>query len=356
MADSFPDPLSVPSLGIVEIDRAVELLLSAGVAEEAKELFLVGLHTRGETAAELAGFARVLLGRAVTPLFDRGGGRPLLELCGTGGDRAGYLNISTGAMFVAAGGGARVVKHGNRAFSSKCGSADVLESLGIGLNLDPDRVGEVLEEAGCVFMLAANFHPTVAAVAPLRRKLGNRGQLTVFNLLGPLLNPSLPDYQLTGIYRPEMLPLYAEAMGLLGRRRAWAVHGEGGGVGGGVDELSISGSSRIVEIESAGTVATRDFQLHPRDFGMAVVADTAPLLGGDAATNARRLISILKGEEKGAARDMILLNAAAALHVAGIGSTLRDSVSIAMESVDSGKAFRVLERLRSSSARAALTS
>jgi len=344
MATSFPDPLSVSSLSEEEIRRAVELLLSGDIPDEFKERFLVELHNRRETAADMAGFARVLLTRAVKPLLDRGGERPLLELCGTGGDKAGYLNISTAAMFVAAGAGARVVKHGNRAFSSKCGSADVLEALGVDVHLDPKRVGEVLEKAGCVFMLASDFHPTVAAIAPLRRKLGQKGQLTIFNLLGPLLNPALPDYQLAGIYRPEMLPLYAEAMRLLGRKRAWAVNGEGLTSGEGVDELSVTGASRVVEV--GRDLATREFGIHPKDLGIPLVADAAPLLGGDAETNAQRIISILKGEERGVARDMILLNASAALHLAGIGSSHLESLGIAARSIDSGAAFRSLTALR----------
>lgn len=345
MPASFPDPLSLSSLDEGEIGRAVELLLSDEIPAEAKERFLVDLHTRGETAVELAGFARVLLGRAVIPMIDRSGERPLLELCGTGGDRAGYLNISTAAMFVAAGAGARVVKHGNRAFSSKCGSADVLEALGVDVHLDPKRVGEVLEKTGCVFILASDFHPTVAAIAPLRRKLGERGQLTVFNLLGPLLNPASPDCQLTGIYRPEMLPLYAKAMRLLGRKRAWAVHGEGLAPGEGVDELSVTGSSRVVETGSS--IATREFKIHPGELGIPLVTDAKPLLGGDAETNARRIISILKGEEEtGAARDMILLNASAALHLAGIGSSHLEAMEIAARSIDEGAAYRSLTSLR----------
>lgn len=344
MATSFPDPLSVSSLGEEEIQRAVVLLLSGDIPEEAKERFLVDLHSRRETAAELAGFARVLLARSVAPVFDRSGERPLVELCGTGGDKAGYLNISTAAMFVAAGAGARVLKHGNRAFSSKCGSADVLEALGVDVHLDPRRVGEVLEKAGCVFMLASDFHPTVAAIAPLRRKLGQKGRLTIFNLLGPLLNPALPDYQLAGIYRLEMLSLYAEAMRLLGRKRAWAVHGEGLTTGEGIDELSVTGASRVVEV---GTdLATREFCIHPRDLGIPIVTDTSTLLGGDTETNAQRIISILKGEESGAARDMILLNASAALQIAGIGSSHAESLGIAARSIDSGAALGSLTALR----------
>ena len=349
MAESFPDPLSIPSLGIPEIDRSLELLMGTCVPDEAKERFLLEFHARGETAAELAGFARVLLGKAVIPVLDRRDPRPLLELCGTGGDRAGFLNISTAAMFVAAGAGARVVKHGNRAFTSKCGSADVLEALGVNVHLDASRVGEVLEKAGCVFMLAANFHPAVAAVAPLRRRLGERGELTIFNLLGPLLNPASPDYQLTGIYRSEMLPLYAEALGLMGRKVAWAVNGVGVHPGEGVDELSITGPSRVFAVRGECPMESEEFTISPAGLGFPQVTDQGILLGGDAGENASRITSILSGRESGAARDMIMLNAAAALHLAGIGATLPDALLLASESIDAGKALRSLELLRSAS-------
>lgn len=345
MRPLFPDPVSRLSLSEGEISTAVVLLLEGGVEEESKARFLTTLHDRGETATELAGFAQVLLERSVSPVFDRSGSRPLVELCGTGGDQAGFLNISTAAMFVAAGAGARVVKHGNRAFTSQCGSADVLEAMGVDIHLDPRRVGELLERAGCVFMLAADFHPAVAAVAPLRRKLGEQGKKTIFNLLGPLLNPALPDYQLTGIYREEMLPFYAEAMRLLGRRRAWAVHGRGLHPGEGVDELSIMGSSRGIEVSENGS-APKEFLLDPRELGMELITDARPLLGGDATTNARRIESILRGEESGATRDMILLNASAAIHLAGIGSSHREAVGIATRSIDSGAALAALNELR----------
>lgn len=350
MAESFPDPLSIPSFGVEEIDRSLDLLMGGNVADEAKERFLVALHARGETAAELAGFARVLLGRAVAPALDRSDSRPFLELCGTGGDRAGFLNISTAAMFVAAGAGALVVKHGNRAFTSKSGSADVLEALGVNVFLDPSRVGEVLDKAGCVFMMAANFHPAAAAVAPLRRRLGERGESTIFNLLGPLLNPASPEYQLTGIYRSEMLPLYAEALGLMGRKVAWAVHGEGVHAGEGVDELSITGPSRVVAVRGECPFQAKEFIISPAGLGFPQVTDPAILLGGDAVKNASRITRILSGEESGPARDMIVLNAAAALHLAGIGATLQDALLLASESIDAGKALRSLNLLRSASA------
>ena len=289
----FPDPLSIPSLGIGEVAQSLELLMAANVPDEAKERFLVSLHTRGESASELAGFARVLLGRAVIPVLDRSGSRPLLELCGTGGDKAGLLNISTAAMFVTAGAGARVVKHGNRAFTSKCGSADVLEAMGVTVHLDPARVGEVLEEAGRIPSLSRN-----------------------------------------------------------GRKVAWAVHGEGVHAGEGVDELSITGPSRVVAVRGECPMEPEEFIITPAGLGFPQVTDPGILLGGGAVENAMRITRILSGGETGGARDMIVLNAAAALHLAGIGATLRDALLLASEAIDAGRALRSLELLRSASARA----
>jgi anthranilate phosphoribosyltransferase len=354
MKTSFPDPNKVLVLQDVEIGECLGLLLDESVGAAEKSAFLDALHRRGETAAELAGFANCLLGKAVRPVISHENSGPLLELCGTGGDRAGYLNISTAAMFVAAGAGACVVKHGNRAFSSKCGSADVLEELGVSLHLDPRRVGGVLREAGCVFLLAGDYHPALAALSRLRRDMAAEGKLTVFNLLGPLLNPAHPEVQLTGIYRPGMLPVYAEAMRLSGRKKAWAVHGEGMGDSGGVDELSILGFSTIHEITPDGESPV--FSIQPEDAGLKMADNDSALVGGDARANAARILSILGGHEESSATDMILLNAGAALHLAEMGTSLAESVSLASESLKSGKALRALEALRKASGVAAVTS
>jgi len=353
MSQHFPDPFERPFLSDKEIADSVRLLLDESIPSQKKGIFLTSLHQRGETAQELAGFAMALLRGAIIPEITRGEEFPLLELCGTGGDRAGFLNISTAAMFVAAGAGARVVKHGNRAVSSRCGSADVLEALGVSLHLKPSSIGEVLERAGCVFLLASDVHPTVAAVAPLRRSLAAEGQMTIFNLLGPLLNPASPECQLTGINRPEMLRLYAEAMGLLGRRTAWAVHGEGLHDGGGVDELSITGPSRVVSVRSTPSENFEKFSITPADFGLETALTPERLLGGDAKANASRIMAILSNQEDGAALDMILLNAAAALHVAGKTSSLPAAAGLARDSISSGRALRSLRLLQEASASAA---
>jgi len=351
MSVLFPDPSHSSSLNAQEIGTAVNLLLDPSVSNELKGRFLSGLHRRGESAQELSGFASELLKGAVKPVITRSEDNPILELCGTGGDQAGLLNISTAAMFVAGGAGARVVKHGNRAVSSKCGSADVLEALGVTLHLKPDLIGAVLEQSGCVFLLASDFHPAVAAVADLRRSLAAQGQTTIFNLIGPLLNPVFPEVQLTGIYAPEKLDLYAQAMGLLGRQVAWAVHGGGIDGVGGFDEISLVGASQGVSYRHG---ALNKFTVNPEDFGLCTSSSMEGLVGGNAKENAVRIDGLLSGEERGVARDMILLNAGAALFLAGIGSSLPESASLAAESIDSGRAYRALKMLRDASAAASI--
>lgn len=350
MMPLFPDPADAP-LDEDAISSAVELLVREDVPDDAKESFLGSLHGRGETAAELSGFVRILLSRGIAPSIDRAG-RTLVELCGTGGDRAGFLNVSTAAMFVVAGAGASVVKHGNRAVSSRSGSADVLEALGINIHVDPLRVSEVLEKAGCVFLMASDYHPTVAAVAGLRRKMASEGKMTIFNLIGPLMNPAMPDVQLSGIYRAELLSLYARAMLHLGRRIAWAVHGEGLRRGDGVDELSITGPSRVIEAigqKGSNQEEMREFLLNPIEHGFAPVDDPRVLLGGDALENASRIEGILSGREKGAARDMIVLNAAAALYLCDPSAPFDQALSKALESISSGAALGSLQALREGS-------
>lgn len=346
MGTAFPDPFLEQSLSEEGIRNSVQMLLDPNIPDDPKGRFLTRLHRRGETAAELAGFARVLLRGAILPVINRANDAPLVELCGTGGDGAGLLNISTAAMFVAAGAGAKIVKHGNRAVTSRCGSADVLEALGVNLHVDPKRVGEVLERAGSVFMLAGDFHPAVAAVTGIRRNLAGKGQKTIFNLLGPLLNPAFPDCQLAGVYDGDKLELYAEAMGLLGRQAAWAVHGRGATGEEGFDEISVTGSSLGVR---TGSGVLEHFTIDPFTLGFPRNPGAGALIGGNAVENARRIVGILSGEEHGAARDMIVINAAAAIHLAGFGTGLGAAVALSNESIDSGQALHSLNMLREAS-------
>jgi anthranilate phosphoribosyltransferase len=290
---------------------------------------LVGLAMKGERPAEIVGFARAMRERATTFAAAPG---DCVDLCGTGGDNAGTFNISSAAALVVAACGVPVAKHGNRSVSSRCGSADVFEALGVTVTAAPAVVESCLREAGIAFLFAPTFHPSMRSVAEVRRDLGVR---TAFNLLGPLTNPVKPRWQLVGVPRPELTELIARALGLLGCERAWVVHGADG-----LDEISTTGYTKISEAR-AGAVHT--FYIHPSEVGIAK-ASPAALTGGDAATNARIVREVL-GSTPGPARDVVLLNAAAALFIAGRVGGLRDGVQRAAEAIDSGAAARVLESM-----------
>src|SRR4051794_10121220 len=223
-------------LAPAEIVQAASALLAPEIDEASKGDFLAALRAKGETAAEIAGFAEALLAHAVNPEIDPAlAPGPLLDVCGTGGDQLDLFNVSTTSMFVLAAGGATVVKHGNRAITSQAGGADVLEALGVRIDLPPAALRECVQRLGLGFLFAPAYHPAFKAIAPVRKRLASEGIPTIFNLLGPLLNPARPPYQLIGLFSKELLPKYAEAIALLPRRRVWAVHGSG------MDELSTTG-------------------------------------------------------------------------------------------------------------------
>jgi anthranilate phosphoribosyltransferase len=299
--------------------------------------FLIGLAMKGERPAELVGLARTMRANAVavprTP--DR-----LFDTCGTGGDRAGTFNISTASALVVAACGVAVAKHGNRSVSSRCGSADVLEALGVNVLAGPDIVAACLAEAGIAFLFAPTFHPAMRHAAQARKDLGVR---TAFNLLGPLTNPTRPGRQIVGVPSPDLTDLVAHALIELGTERAWIVHGADG-----LDELSTTGHTKVSECRD-GTVQT--FYVRPSDFGLAK-ATTESLQGGDAAANAGIIRNVLAGQE-GAARDVVLLNAGAALFVAGEAPSVRDGMARAAEALDRGRAADTLARLVEVSRRAA---
>ena len=292
---------------------------------------LMGLALKGERPAELAGFARAMRARAVR-LDDEV--PDVFDTCGTGGDGTHTFNVSTAAAIVLAGAGVRVAKHGNRAVSSRAGSADVFEALGVNLEASGARVLEALREAGLAFFLAPQWHPSMRHAGPVRRELGVR---TAFNLVGPLTNPAGARRQVVGVSRPEHTELVARTLGVLGTDRAWVVHGAGG-----LDELSTLGHTKVSELRDG---AVNTFYVHPADLGLRQ-ATLADLAGGTAAENAELVRRLLDGE-LGARRDIVLLNAAAALLVAGVAETLADGLIGAAASLDSGRARIALDQLRS---------
>ena len=290
---------------------------------------LVGLAMKGERPAEIVGFARAMRAHAVqvSKRYD-----DVFDTCGTGGDRAGTFNISSCAALVVAAAGVRVAKHGNRSASSKAGGADVYEALGIGITAPPAVVERCLGGAGIGFFFAPTFHPSMRHAAAVRRELGVR---TAFNLLGPLTNPAGATRQLVGVPRPEFTELMARALMLLGTKRAWVVHGADG-----IDELTTTGYTKISECRD-GSVNT--FYLHPTDVGLPK-APAGSLQGGDAHQNARIIEAILGGA-RGPQRDVVLLNAGAALFIAGAAASIDEGILMASRAIDSGDAARTLEKL-----------
>ncbi|MBP7776911.1 MAG: anthranilate phosphoribosyltransferase [Acidobacteria bacterium] len=297
---------------------------------------LVGLAMKGERPAELVGLAKSMRAHGVR--IDAG--PTAVDTCGTGGDRAGTFNISTAAALVVAAAGVQVVKHGNRSVSSRCGSADVLEALGVAVEAPPATVQLALQRAGIGFCFAPSFHPAMRYAGEARRALGVP---SAFNLLGPLTNPARVPFQIVGVARPELTELMARTLQQLGASRAWVVHGADG-----LDELSTTGYSKVSECHGK---VVRTFYVHPSDVGLPKAAADA-LRGGDAAHNAAIIRDVLAGET-GPARDVVLLNAGAALLVCGNVASLRDGIARAAGAIDSGAARRTLEALVSATGPAA---
>lgn len=290
---------------------------------------LVGLGMKGERPAELVGFAQTMRANALAITAPSG---PVFDTCGTGGDRSGTFNISTAAAIVLAACGMRIAKHGNRSVSSQCGSADVLEALGVNIQAAPATVEQCLNDVGVAFLFAPTFHPAMKHAGQARKDLGVR---TAFNLLGPLTNPARPSRQIVGVPRPELTELLARSLSLLGSERAWVVHGADG-----LDELSTTGYTKVSEAKGG---AVQTFYVHPADFGLAKASPDS-LKGGNATTNAAIVTSILNGE-RGSQRDIVLLNAGAALFVAGEADTIKAGIATASGAIDSGAARSVLKNL-----------
>jgi anthranilate phosphoribosyltransferase len=301
---------------------------------------LVALHMKGETVEEIVGFAEAIRAAAIplelhtNSVLDASdtGRDALVDTCGTGGDASGTFNISTATAFVVAGAGVRVAKHGNRSVTSKCGSADVMEALGVNINLPNAMIAVCLEQVGIAFLFAPAMHSAMKHVQTARRELRLR---TVFNLLGPLTNPARATCQVVGVYSDDLVEKLAEALSMLGLRRALVVHGSDG-----LDEITITASTRIAEVRDG---QVHSYEVTPEEFGLQR-ATLDEISGGDAAHNAMLIREIMAGK-KSARRDIVLLNAAAALVAAGRADHLRDAVPLAAKAIDSGAAFAKLQAL-----------
>jgi anthranilate phosphoribosyltransferase len=316
-------------LSRAEAETAFAILFEGDATPAQMGGFLMALRTRGETVDEYAAAASVMRARCLKVRAPAGA----MDIVGTGGDGKGTLNISTAAAFVVAGAGVPVAKHGNRNLSSKSGAADVLGALGIDVMVGPERVERALADAGIGFMMAPMHHPAMRHVGPVRAELGTR---TVFNILGPLTNPAGVKRQLTGAFLPDLLRPMAEVLRALGSERAWLVHG-----GDGTDELSIAAPSQVVALADG---EIREFTLHPEDAGLPV-HPFDELLGGDGAENAAEMRAVLAGAGRAAYRDAVLLNAGAALVVAGRADDLKAGVALAREAIASGDAAERVARL-----------
>jgi anthranilate phosphoribosyltransferase len=316
-------------LSEAEAEEAFGIIMSGEATPAQIAGLLMAMRVRGETVAEMTGAVRAMRARMVAVAAPDGA----MDIVGTGGDAAGTLNISTAAAMVVAGCGVPVAKHGNRALSSRSGAADAIAALGISLEVPIERLSAVLAEAGMVFLMAPRHHASMRHAAGPRVELGTR---TIFNLLGPLANPARVKRQMTGAFAPQWLRPMAEALARLGSERAWLVHGQG------LDELTLAGESQVVSLEADGTL--REFTVAPEDAGLPR-APASALKGGDPAENAAALEALLNGAP-GPYRDVVLLNAAAALIVAGRAHDLREGAAMAARAIDEGAALGVLKRLR----------
>jgi len=312
-----------------EMSEMIEEIFSGNLSNAQIGAFMAALATKGETFEELAGAARAMRRRAARIQVSA---PAVVDTCGTGGDSSGTFNISTTTAFVVAGSGVTVAKHGNRSVSSRCGSADLVEALGVDITVDPFVVEEALAEIGIGFLFAPLYHGAMKHAAAARKEVGTR---SIFNMLGPLTNPAGADCQLLGVFAPQLTEMFAEALRLLGSRRALVVHGHDG-----LDEISVCAPTRVTELKD-GLIRTYDIDPERFLYRRAAPAEVA---GGDPARNAAITRGVLAGD-KGACRDVVVLNAAAALMAAGKTDTIEAGMLLAAESIDSGAARDKLQRL-----------
>jgi len=314
-----------------EANAAMTAIMSGEVSPVQIAAFLVAMRMKGETVEEVTEFARVMR-QHVRPVKPKR--RPLVDTCGTGGDAIKTFNVSTAAAFVAAGAGVGIAKHGNRSVTSKCGSADVLEALDIRFDLTPEEVVRCVDDIGIGFMFAPSYHPAMKHAMPVRRELGLR---TVFNMLGPLTNPAGAEGQVLGVYAPELTQLHGGVLRNLGSQRAFVVHGVGG-----LDEFSTFAETHVTELRDGDL---HSYQVAPEDLGLRRADGPDHVAGRSPRENAALLVSILEGEDC-PARDIVVMNAAAAIAVGGKADTLQEAVPVAAESIDSGAALGKLHQLQ----------
>jgi anthranilate phosphoribosyltransferase len=324
--------LAGKDLSSSEMEAFIGVVMDGGVDDVVVAAMLAALRAKGETGLEVAAAARAMRARSVP--VEVSDPQLAIDTCGTGGDGAETINISTAAALLAAAVGAPVAKHGNRSVSSRCGSADVLEAAGVRLDQSPEEMAVLHDEIGIAFLFAPQLHPAMAAVMPVRRALGVR---TVFNLLGPLTNPARVERQVVGVWGREVQALMASALAELGARRALVVHSDDG-----LDEISVSAPTTVIEVRD-GEIAG-EWRVDPGDLGISA-GDPESLRGGDAAENLRRLRAVLGGEERSEAAEAVALNAAAALMVAGLAGDLRQGLDHSREVLRSGAALERLEDL-----------
>jgi len=335
---AISDVVSRKDLSQAEISSVMEIIMEGEATPAQIGALLMGLRMKGETVDEITGAAKVMREKAIRIHVNLSPGESLVDTCGTGGDGAQTFNVSTTAAFVVSGAGVKVAKHGNHSVSSRSGSADVLKALGVNLALSPEDVARAVETIGMGFMFAPALHPAMKYAIGPRREIGIR---TIFNVLGPLTNPAWANVQLLGIYDPMLTRLLAEVLGRLGSKRAWVVHGEGG-----LDELSLLGKSYVAQWDKN---EVKEFVIRPEDAGLNP-CKVEDLKGGDAEENARILKDIISGKT-GPKRDMVLLNAGAAIFLADRAKSLREGVLLAAESIDSMEAMTKLEALKAFSLR-----
>lgn len=317
------------NLSLEETENVFNALMSGELTPVQISAFLTALASKGETIEEIAGAAKTMRSKSnqIKPKDSK-----LIDTCGTGGDKSGTFNISTTVGFVLAGGGLFVAKHGNRSVTSKAGSSDVLEALGIKIDLEPQQVEKCIDTIGIGFMFAPRFHPAMKYAMPIRQELKIK---TIFNLLGPLTNPANAHFQLLGVASPNLTEKFAGVLKELGLKKALVVHGDG------LDEITLTGSTRISELDKG---EIRTYEIQPEDFGFAKCS-LEELKGGDAKENAEILRQILQGELKGAKREIVLLNAGAGFYAGNVVDSIFEGVKMAEEVIDSGKALGKLEEM-----------